>query len=226
MPTIAFLKAHIQNVIAPSDEVEFLRLIQEADIRLTEFVNFRWTRSRLELTPVDGVITLPATHASILAAQVGSYPTDVFDETYEFTPGGVGEVEVGTSGSGSIRLIDQGLDDAGLRVYKVTGVLPVGTIISVLANKAPVTLYDPDIADSDVPEDAVTTTLCPDMAALKLAALAIVYEEANDMTKSREYFATAISTLNAKEKSQRGGSKTPINVRPNGPGIRKIQTFR
>ena len=220
MPTIAYLKSLIKNTVSPTSDEEFLRLVQEADIRLLEFGKWRWTRSKLTLTPASGIITLPATHVAILGAQVNGSAVNIFAEEHEFVPDGIGEIEVG--GANGVMLIDQGLDGDGLRAYKVTGVLPADVSLQVLATKAPALLYDPDIADSSVPEDAVDTTVCPDVAALKLACLGIIMEEANDMKQSREFFSTALATLDNKEKAARGNARQTVNIRSAGPGIRKI----
>lgn len=226
MPSIAVLKSLLQNQIAPNSDEEFLRLISEADLRIAEWgARFWFLRSKLTLTPTDGLIELPLTHVSILGAQVGDYPASVFAMEHEFVPDGVGDVDVG--GPGGIRLIDQGVDDdTGKRVYKITGYLNPGTVITVLATKAPVTLYDPEIASSDVPEDATDVTLCPDVSALKLTALGIIYEETNDLQKSREYFSIALSNLDGKEKTHRGNARQTVNIRPSGPGISRIRNPR
>lgn len=223
MPTVASLKSNLQAQIAPGNDEEFLRLLQEADMRLLEFVKFRFTRTRITLTPVDGIITLPADYASILAAQVGGLAVDIHDESFEFVAGGVGDVEVG--GYGGVMLIDQGLDDDDFRHYKVTGDLPTGTTIRAWVNYAPSTLYDPDIADSSVPSDAVTVTRCPSLAALKLAMLGIIMEEANEIDKSGGYFATALRNLESKESSQRGGAMPQMNIR-RGARRGKIRALR
>ncbi len=223
MPTVTSLKAALQSQIAPGNDDEFLRLLQEADIRLLEWVKFRFTRTRVTLTPVDGIITLPADYASILAAQVGGLAVDIRDESFEFVAGGVGDVEVGDSGG--VMLIDQGLDDDDFRHYKVTGYLPDGTTVRAWVNYAPVTLYDPDISDSSTPSDAVDVTRCPSLAALKLAMLGIIMEEANEIDKSGGYFATALRNLESKESSQRGGAMPQVNIRK-GMGRRKIRALR
>lgn len=224
MPTIATLKSLYLAQIAPGDEAEFLRIISESDMRLLAYSRFRWSRSRLTLTPVDGIITLPATHASIIGAQVDGYASEIWSEEYEFVPDGVGEVEV--DGADGIRLIDQGINDEGLRIYKVAGHIPADWQVKVLAHYAPAVLYDPDIAESGLPPEATNITRCPDSAALKLTALAIRYEEANDMNLSRQYFATALKGLDDRERGERGGAKPSMNIRSTAPGIRRIQNLR
>lgn len=224
MPTVASLKQLFQAQIAPSDDSEFLRILQEADIRALAYGKWHWTRSRITVAVTAGYITLPATHCAVLGAQIDGYPSDITGEEFEFVVGGMGEIDV--TGPGYVRLIDQGLNGAELRVYKVTGDIDEGTSVVLLAHKAPQVLYDPDIADSDTPDDAVASTICPDVAALKNFCLGIVMEEAGELTKSREHFAIALSTLDNKEKTQRGHARAQVNIRPRGVGISRIRTFR
>lgn len=221
--SVAFLKDKLQAQIAPGNDVEFLRLLSEADMRLLEFGKWRWTRTRIVLTPVDGFVTLPADYASILGAQIGDYASEIRAEEYEFAAGGVGDVPIG---KGNYRLIDQGLNGDGLRHYKVTGQLGENDTLTLLVHFAPATLYDPDIPDSDLPADAVTITRCPDLAALKNAMLGIMFEEAHDLGQSSHHFAVALKTLDNKERTQRGSARQTLNFRPNGVGVRSIRSFR
>lgn len=444
MPTVTSLKTSFQAQIAPGDATEFLRILTEADMRLLEYGRWRWTRGRATLTPVSGYVTLPTTYASILGARVGKNAVEIRDEDYEFVPGGVGEVDLGT---GHSRLIDQGLveiadptsfasvtinpagadnsftltaveagengndttfamsmvvgtpiavvvagdaltvnaesatyatggftyDRTGLidgdgivvgaeswtfrdapsgayeistataaadvaqaivdainaistvvtatydgfaggldsititaiapgtsgnaitltgspfnasgttltggtgtsistaqqvidaingdaeasalvtvaasgtvtgavaavaetslsggenmqvRRYKVAGYLADDDVVTALMHYAPVTLYDPAIADSMTPDDATVNTRCPDATALKLMMLGIVCEEASDREGARSFIADALRSLDGKEQSQRGNATRTINSRPMGPTIRRIRGWR
>ena len=138
-------------------------------------------------------------------------------------PGGVGEVELGV---GSSRLIDQGVNDDGERQYKVTGHLVDTDIISAIVMYAPVTLTDPDIPDSSLPDDATTNTLCPSVTSLKLMMLAIIYEEASDLGNARSYTSDALKGLDNKEQNQRGNAHQQVNVRARGVGVSKIRSYR
>lgn len=231
MPTVASLKSMVSAQIAPGDDVEFLRLLQEADIRLLAFGKWRWTRKRTTVTPVDGFIVLPSDCASILGAQVDGFAKDIRDESFEFVPDGVGDVDVQASkGTDTVRLIDEGLNDDGARHYKVTGYLNDPTTIVLLCHKAPLTLYDSDLGmvpgEDGVPDDASDTTVCPDLAALKLVMLGIKAEENSDLGKSGQYFSTALRSLDNKEKQDRGQSRQQFNFRPMGPGFKRIRSFR
>jgi hypothetical protein len=223
MPTVTSLKEKFFAQIAPGDDVEFLRLLTEADMRLLEYGRWRWTKTRTTLTPVGGIITLSPAHAAILGARVDKHPVDIRDEDYEFVPGGRGEVELGV---GNSRLIDQGLNSSDERYYKVTGYLDDDDVVTALVHYAPVTLYDPEFSDSSVPADATTSTRCPDATALKLMMFGIVFEEANDLSAARSYIADALRSLDNKEQSQRGNATRSLSLRPNGPGIRGIRNMR
>lgn len=424
MPTVTALKAMFQAQIAPGDPAEFLRILTEADMRLLEFGRWRWTRRSDTLVPVNGIVTLPTTYASILGARVDKAAVEIRDEDYEFVPGGRGEVEVG---SGNCRLIDQGMVDmpdptsfaqvtinpdgnhnsitytakeagpagaeisiiyaepedrgalevtvegktititpgsrgqvivtgdltsdgttpvefpplhAGLegewlhdngelspeyklltrssyfeleaqgkkwwsadfpatpdlvslwlpqgsntgtpeisydvtaasrvihlvnfelsessdlvtatahgdhvtgaiapveetflvggatmsrRQYKVAGYLADDDVVTALMHFAPVTLMDPDIADSGVPDDATIHTRCPDATALKLMMLGITMEEAHDHGGARSFIADALRSLDNKEQTQRGNATRTINSRPMGMGIRRVRGWR
>lgn len=223
MPTVTALKALFQAQVAPGNDSEFLRLLTEADMRLLLYGRWRWTRTRTTLAPVDGYVTLDAAHASILGARVGKVAVDLRDEDYEFVPGGRGEVDLGT---GTSRLIDQGVNGSLERYYKVAGHLDTDDVVTALVNYAPVTLYDPDIPDSDLPADATLNTRCPDATALKLMMLGILMEEAYDHGGARSFMADALRSLDNKEQSQRGNATRSINFRPNGPGVRGIRNFR
>lgn len=223
MPSVTFLKEKLQAQIAPGNDLEFLRLLTEADMRLLEFGRWRWTRTVSTFTPVAGIVTLSTRQASILGARVGKNAVDIRAEEFEFVPGGIGEVDLGT---GSSRLIDQGLNDSGLREYKVTGYLEDDAVITAMVMYAPATLYDPDIPDSDIPGDATTETLCPDATALKLMMMGIIYEEASDLATARSYISDALRGLDNKEQNQRGNAHQTLNISPRGRGISKIRSFR
>lgn len=223
MPTVSQLKSMFMAQIAPGDPSEFLRLLTEADMRLLEMGRFRFCKGRDTLTPVDGYITLPTAFASILGARVDKLAVSIDDEEFEFTPGGRGEVELGR---GTSRLIDQGINDDGLRHYKVAGHLDDDDVVTALMHYAPVTLMDPDIADSNVPDDATVNTRCPDATALKLMMLGILMEEALDHGNARSYIADALRSLDNKEQAQRGNATRTMTHKPVGRGVRPVRGYR
>lgn len=220
--TVLQLKELYRDQIAPGDNEKFLRLLQEAEIRLLEVAKWYWCKAKVPLTSVNGIITLAAGYAAIIGAQVEGHPTPISVLDYEFYPDGPGDLDVE---GGHLRLIDQGLNGNEQRTYKLTGAEADDTIVAIV-HKAPATLYDPDIADSDVPADAVTTVTCPDSGALKLCMLAIIYEESGNLDSSRDFMATAYARLNDKEKRYRGNAQAAPNIRPQGRGVRSIRSFR
>jgi len=224
MPTVVSLKRTLLNQISPGREDEFLRLLTEADMKVLQWGRWSWCKARADLTIVDGIVTLPSQYASILGAQVNGHAKDIRAEEFEFTPDGIGDIDVG--GCGPVRLVDQGIDDAGLRHYKVTGVLPEDVILSAILHRSPALLYDPEQENPDLPADAVSVTRCPDVSALKLTMLSILMEESSDLQLSSQYMATALKALDNKEQATRGGARQQINLRPNGPGVRGIRSFR
>ena len=225
MPTTDSLKATLQAQIAPGNDEEFLRLLTEADMRLLEFGRWQWTRKRVTLTPVDHVVTLTAAYAAILGARVDEYPVETVTEDFEFVPGGPGEIEVG--GSGGVRLIDQGLNDSGLRHYKATGMTD-GTTYPVYAicHYAPFTLYyTVDLPDSPAANESASTR-CPVVGALKQALLAIYFEEESDEGRAAIKMATALRILDNQEKTKRGNARTSTNLWPWGAGVSGVRSFR
>lgn len=224
MPQVSVLKNMFQSLVAPGDDAEFLRFLTEADMRLLSWGRWQWTKAKVTLHPASGIITLPASLASILGAQVDTYARDIRSVEFQFVADGVGEVAV--DGLSNVMLIDLGLDDTGARTYKVSGNLPDTATVVALCHKAPVTLYDPTLVDDSLPDDATDVTVCPDSAALKNCCIAIVQEEQNEPETSSKYMAIALAILDSKEKQARGGARQQVNLRPNGPGISPIRYFR
>jgi len=323
MPSVPQLKALFQNQIAPGSDEEFLRLLTEADMRLTEWGRWSFTRGKETLTPADNHVTLPAKYASILGARVDKQPVDIMGDEYEYVPGGRGEIDLGV---GYSKLIDQGMiegvqvsggftpgstaflpttgtlngkdafsqqgntvtgsapsgndqqiaystdlgvwvftvyvagvsagvwvseattfnsptsvttwtsfgaetgepviEEAQFRRYKIAGHLDDDDVVTALMHYAPVTLMDPDIADSTLPDDATVNTRCPDATALKLMMLGILMEEAHDHGGARSYISDALKGLDNKEQSQRGNAQRTIQSRPMGRNVRRIGGWR
>lgn len=208
--------------IAPANPEEFLRLLQEAEIRLLESGKWIWCRARVTLTSVSGVITLDPAYAAIIGAQVEGHPTPISVSDFEFYPDGSGDIPVQ---GGLLRLVDQGLNDSEQRTYKLAGADTSPDIVAIV-HKAPNTLMDSSIADSDTPEDATEDLLCPDSGALKLCMLAILMEEAHDLAASRDYMASSFARLNERERTRRGNAQASPTVQPQGRGQRRIRNLR
>jgi len=224
MPSIAYLKDQFQAMIAPGNDQEFLRIVNEADQRLLESGRWWWCKARSELTAVDGYVYLPSDYASILGFQFNGHPIDIRSEEYEFMPDGVGNLPMSCGGSA---LIDAGLDEVtGQRHYKVGGGINDRTVLYALLLYAPVLLYDPAIPPVPLPPDAVSVTRCPHVAALKLMCFAINYEENHDIDAATGYAQRAAAVLEDNAQNVRGAAKPTLIVRPYGPGVSKIRNIR
>jgi hypothetical protein len=212
MPSVAACKTAFQAQIAPGDDTGFLRILQEADTRLLETGRWRFCKTTTTLTPAAGLVTLASDHASILGIQIDGWPADIHAQEWEFTPDGIGNIEVG---SGGTMLIDQGLNSSGDRIYKISGYLDPTWVINALVLYAPVALAD----DADL-------TRCDSLYALKMACFAVVYAEKNSITDSNNYFQQAVGILENQGQNQRGSARQTMSSSPAGRGVRPIRSFR
>lgn len=211
MPTVAACKTAFQAQVAPGDDVEFLRILQEADTRLLEMGRWQWCKTVDTLTVASGIVTLDSDYASILGLQINNWPTDIHAQEFEFTPDGIGNIEVGEGGT---LLIDQGLV-SGSRTYKVTGYLdPTWTLNALL-------LYAPKALSIDA-----DTTRCDNPYALKLASIAVSMEENNSMADATNYFQRAVDILENRSQNQRGSARQTMSMSPAGRGVSGIRSFR
>lgn len=106
-------------------------------------------------------------------------------------------------------------DSTTARTYKLGGEFPTNETVTALVRFAPSILAT-----------GTDMTRCPDYAALKLMMLAINFEEENDIERSRSYVATALRSLDNKEKSHRSGAKHTFTTTPWGSGISGIRRPR
>ena len=211
MPTVSDCSDAFQAQVAPGDDAEFLRILQEADTRLLEMGRWQWCKTVATLTDTDGIITLASDYASILGLQINNWPTDIHSQEWEFTPDGIGNIEVGEGGT---LLIDQGLV-SGSRTYKVTGYLDPTWALNALLLYAPKALT----LDSD-------TTRCDNLYALKLASIAVSMEENNSMADASNYFQRAVDILENRGQNQRGSARQTMSMSPAGRGVSGIRSFR
>lgn len=212
MPLVSACKTAFQAQIAPGDDTAFLRILQEADTRLLETGRWRFCKTTATLVPASGLVTLDTDHASILGIQIDGWPADIHAQEWEFTPDGIGNIEVG---SGGAMLIDQGLDGSGDRVYKITGYLDPAWTINALVLYAPVALT----GNSSI-------TRCDSLYALKMACYAVVYAEANSLTDSNNYFQQAVAILENQGQNQRGSARQTMSSNPAGRGVSRIPNLR
>lgn len=190
--TALTLKNRYQDQIAPGDDASFFRILTEADERLLESGKWFWTRDKLEFTPDgDQLVFLDPAYSAIVACRLDNLPRGVRWEESEYYEEGTGEIPI--TGCQS-KIVDQGLV-AGVRTYKVADE-NVETVFT-LCKLAPIPLIDDD-ADE---------VLCPSIVALKMMMLAIIYEEANDLTRSMEFELSARKKAKENDDSYRGLAK-------------------
>ena len=209
-PTVLVLKERYQNRLAPGDCAEFDRLLLEADERLLSAGRWHWTREPVLLEVDDeGIVELPVQYESIVGCRLGSIPQGVVWQETEFMEGGPGELEVGGCNA---RLVDQGV------TLVDSGELPANPLVDFDACPEFVHVRRYKLTDATIEDIAalcrfaskcrftsdLDSPICPVPAALKQMMLSIIYEEANDTTKSVEYRQLALNTIQEHEKAYRG----------------------
>lgn len=131
--------------------------------------------------------------------------------------------------------------------YPVIAQVVVATVPTQIAEWEPsVTIpqfrrYKVGEIDEDTEYPTVIETLCKrrfvaaeqetdlvipgNLAALKMAVLALKYEDENDLKAANDYWAMAYGILNDEMKEDRGGSRINVQFKFNG-GLRKTRSFR
>jgi hypothetical protein len=193
------IKTRYQAQIAPGDDTEFYRILSEADDRLLELSKGYWTREKVEMTVVDGIVELPEEYSAIVACRIDDLPRGIRWEESEYYEKGVGELPIEGCRH---RIVDQGLID-GVRTYKVTG--ENVEKVYALCRLAITPFY---VEGSDEPP---TEIRCPSLPAIKMMMLSIVYEEANSLEKAMDYEMAARKKLKEHEDSYRGIAKEIFN---------------
>jgi hypothetical protein len=189
------IKTRYQAQIAPGDDEEFYRILSEAEERLLEMGKWHWTRGKVVMTVVDGIVELPEAYSAIVGCRLDDVPRGVRWEESEYYEKGTGEIPIEGCRH---RIVDQGLIE-GVRTYKVTG-QDIETVYA-LCRFATSTFY---IEGSDTPP---TEIRCPSLPAIKLMMLSIVYEEANNLEKAMEYEMAARKKLKENDDAYRGIAK-------------------
>jgi hypothetical protein len=96
------------------------------------------------------------------------------------------------------------------RKYKLADVVHADTVACLL-HLAHVPMVEPD-----------DLTACPSARALKLAMMAVGYEEVDDLERAKTYWADAYAALSEQEATQRGGVRGSATIQPFGDGIRPV----
>lgn len=228
LPVHVFTERYLAQ-IAPGDNAGFVRILNEAEERLMETGRWHWCKALVTLVVEDGgrVRLDPSVHRAILGCTVDNGATVIQTRELEFLPGGPGREDPAAGNAGY--LIDEGIvvvpdnegsdsgEDGGVvlrRSYKIMPVVEDGDTVEALVH-----LAHPELS-TDSPDN--TTCACPSSGALKLAMLAVVYEEANDFVRSQDYWQRAHALLDGDEKTNRGGARATPSVQPFGPGISPV----
>lgn len=204
------------HLIAPGDEAKFSRLLNEAESRLQETAKWNWTKAEAELPVEDGYVYLdPELYDSLLGVILDDGARVIRPREIEFAPNFGQRSVAGEAGSGVV--IDMGkvtvtIDDVEVkrRKYKVADVVQTPTA-DCLLHLAHVTLTGMD-----------DYLACPSARAMKLAMFACLYEEANDLERSKSFWAEAYQALSEDEATKRGASRGSISVQPFGDGVDTI----
>ena len=214
--TVEDLRERYLALVA-SDETHFYRLLNEAQARLQETAKWNWCKTEAVIAVEDGHVYLdPSVHAALLGVIVDDGARVVRPREIEFSPHGLGRAGAGDSGGG--HLVDCGIvttvqpDDTLLRrrKYKVADVV-TGETADCLLHFAHTRLTDPG-----------DYTLCPSARAIKLAMLAVGYEEVDDADRAKTYWADAYAALNEQEATQRGGVRGSVPIQPFGDGVHPV----
>lgn len=191
--------------ITKSNVELFYRLLTEADERLLQSGKWQWTRTGIDLVPVNGEVTIPSGYESIVGAKIGSIGAGVSWQEVQYMEGNAGILRIEGCQNG---LVDKGLI-SGIRTYEIIGGGEVNEVVA-LVRFAPRLLSSPD----DLP-------VCQNISALKQMMLGIVYENNNDIEKSMQYTSLAIRTLDQQESAYRGAARKIRNPKLFEPARRR-----
>jgi hypothetical protein len=200
------------------DEDQFFRRVNEAEARLLETAKWGWCKVEAELDVVNGCVYLdPGVHAALLGVRVDDSGRVIRPRETEYTPPYGIKAEAGVPGLGHLVdcgmvavTLDEGSDPVRRRKYRIAD-LVLGDTVEALLHLAHVRLIHGG--------DYLT---CPSSRAIKMAMLAINYEEVDDYERSKAYWAEAYQALNEHEATTRGGVRGSVQVQPFGDGIEPV----
>ena len=213
--TLAEIKPHLLNCVSPPNDDEdrdskWLRYFNQAAERIYNSGSWKGTvRTITETVGSDGFLELPTTYESVLAVRDDSgNPFELFAESLEWRldgPGGIGPI--GSEFGPAWGLIDRGDGTAAARRYRVPISLaePLEEIQLRVKLAAPQYTFDDTIAIHP-----------PNIGAWKMALLAILYEEENDMERSDTYWGRCYALLNQELKNFRGKPRLTVSLAPWG----------
>jgi hypothetical protein len=218
--TVDDLRERYLGLVSKSEE-QFYQRLNEAESRLQETAKWEWCKTEADLDVVEGCIYLdPTVHAALLGIRVDSGSRVIRPREIEYTPPMGVKTEGGEPGLG--HLIDcgrvsvvlvEGQDPVKRRKYRIAD-LVTGTTVECLLHLAHTTLTHVD----DI-------LLCPSSRAIKMAMLAINYEEVDDHERAKAYWADAYQALNEHEATFRGGVRGSLQIQPFGDSIDPVNAI-
>jgi len=203
------------------DETHFFRLLNEAEARLQETAKWNWCKTEAELPVEAGYLYLdPSVHVALLGLILDRGARVIRPREVEYTPNGPQRAEADKPGPGHlidcgiVKLTVGGTTELRRRKYKVADVAKTDTVECLLH-----LAHTPLTAVGDY-------TLCPSARALKLAMLAVGYEEVDDAERSATFWTSAYAALSEQESTQRGGVRGSATIQPFGDGVHPVGGLR
>lgn len=213
--TLAEIKAHLGDLVSsPSNgedrDAKWTRYFNQAAERIYNSGKWKGTVRTISVqVGSDGFIELPTTYETVLAVRNDhGTPFELFAESIEWRidgPGGIGPV--GSENGPAWGLIDRGDGTAAARRYRV----PVSLADPLEEIQLRVKLAAPTFSFDD--EAAVHP---PNIGAWKMAMLALLYEDENDMERSDAYWGRCYALLNQELNNFRGKPKLTVSLSPWG----------
>ena len=200
-----------------ADGVFLFRLNQVIE-RLNELGIWEGRKNEVDdLTPyiTDHVLTLPYKYDTLVGIKVSDVPLNILPLEVEYSPTGPGHRDAGGQYSQVIDLGFTDVDGADYRSYKILTAIEDSTTVRGLLRQRFVYLSQ----DTDIVRPA-------NIGALKHGLLAVCMEDEADLDRSKEYWAEALSILNAKKTQEHTGKQVPVSINPFGAGAPGVPSIR
>jgi hypothetical protein len=213
--SVSDLSAKYLSLVA-KDRVEFERRLNEAHARLLETAKWDWCKVEADLDVVDGCVYLdPAVYSSLLGVRVDKSGRTIYPREAEYNPTTGYKAEVGEPGLGhlvSCGMVTIVVDDEEVRrkKYRIADIV-TGTTVEALLHLSHVHLCHPD-----------DYLICPSSRAMKMAMMALHYEEVDDFDRAKACWAEAYQALNEHESTTRGGVRGNVQIQPFGDGVEPV----
>ena len=191
-------------------EAKWLRYFNQAAERIYNSGKWKGTVRTIEATVgSDGFLELPVAYEAVIAVRnENGAPYELFAESLEWRidgPGGIGPV--GSEFGPALGLIDRGDGTAAARRYRVPTILaePLEQIQLRVKLATPVFTFDDE-----------ANVYPPNIGAWKMAMLALLYEDENDMERSDSYWGRCFALLNQELRNFRGNPRLTPTISPWG----------